>query len=53
MLALGVGKRAANALVRLSLGRENTPEEIEIVTRVLPEVILRAQRANKSGDQGE
>ena len=34
---------AANALVRFSLGRESTAEEVTFVCRVLPGVILRAQ----------
>ena len=42
--ALGVRKELANSLVRFSLGRENTEEEVEHVERVLPEVIRRAQR---------
>ena len=41
MLALGVPKDEANALVRLSLGRESTLAEVEHVERVLPEVIAR------------
>lgn len=34
---------SANALVRFSLGRESTPEEVIFVCRVLPGVIHRAQ----------
>ena len=41
MLALGVPQDEANALVRFSLGRETTEEEIEFVQRALPEVIQR------------
>lgn len=41
--ALGVGTNAANALVRLSIGRETTPEEIQSSLRVIPEVVHRAQ----------
>ena len=41
MLALGVPRDEANALVRFSLGRETTAEEIEHVERVLPDVIAR------------
>lgn len=44
MLALGVERGEANALVRLSLGRESTLEEVEQVERVIPEVIARVQR---------
>ena len=41
--ALGVEKRLANSLIRFSLGRESKLEEVELVERVLPEVIRRAQ----------
>ena len=46
MLALGVPKDEANALVRFSLGRESTLAEVEHVERVLPEVIGRIKRAS-------
>lgn len=42
--ALGVRRELANSLVRFSLGRENSLEEIEAVERILPLVISRAQR---------
>jgi cysteine desulfurase len=45
MTALGVPKAEANALVRLSLGRESTLAEVEHVERVLPEVIARVTGA--------
>ena len=41
--ALGVGAELANSLVRFSIGRETTEEEIAFVERRLPEVIGRAQ----------
>ncbi len=41
--ALGLEAQAANSLVRFSLGRESTVEEVEYVIRVLPEVIMRAR----------
>jgi cysteine desulfurase len=44
LLALGVAQSTANSLVRFSLGRENTEEEVAIVEQVLPEIIARAQR---------
>ena len=44
MLALGVGRDSANSLVRFSLGRESTADEVAHVERVLPQVIARAQR---------
>lgn len=43
MTALGVSADAANALVRLSLGRESTLEEVATLEKVLPAVIARAQ----------
>lgn len=43
LLAMGVPRDEANALVRFSLGRENTLEEVEGVIRLLPELIVRAQ----------
>jgi len=42
--ALGVAADQANSLVRFSLGRETTPEEIEIVQSAIPDVIRRSQR---------
>ncbi|HZV35556.1 MAG TPA: cysteine desulfurase family protein [Verrucomicrobiae bacterium] len=42
--ALGVNPKLANSLVRFSLGRETTEEEIGFVERRLPAVIKRAQR---------
>lgn len=43
MLALGVEKNSANSLVRFSLGRETTYEEIEAVKNILPRVINRVR----------
>jgi cysteine desulfurase len=41
---LAIGKfEAANALVRFSLGRDSTAEEVEFVCSVLPEIIRRAK----------
>lgn len=45
--ALGVEWKLANSLVRFSLGRDSTLEEVELVERVLPEVIRRGQQPNK------
>src|ERR1051326_4508976 len=42
--ALGVEKELAHSLVRFSLGRESTIEEVQHAERVLPEVIGRATR---------
>lgn len=44
MVALGVEKNSANALVRFSLGKESMVEEVDYVARVVPEVIRRAQQ---------
>lgn len=43
--ALGVEQKLANSLVRFSLGRDSTTEEVERVITVLPVVIHRAQGA--------
>jgi cysteine desulfurase len=43
--ALGLEQRLANSLIRFSLGRESTLQEVELVEQVLPEVIRRAQPA--------
>jgi cysteine desulfurase len=44
MLALGVARDAASALVRFSLGRESTLDEVEQVARTLPDIVRRVQR---------
>jgi len=41
ILALGVAKNVANSLVRFSLGRENTMEEVDYVCEQLPGIIAR------------
>ena len=43
--AMGVSAQEANALVRLSLGRESSVEQVERLIAVLPEVISRSQRS--------
>lgn len=43
ILALGLGPELANALVRLSLGRETTSEDVDHVARVLPVIVRRSQ----------
>ena len=43
--ALGVDKKMANSLVRFSLGRESTAEEVGYVESILPAIIRRAQRS--------
>jgi cysteine desulfurase len=49
---LAIGKKdAANSLVRFSLGRETTTEEVAFVISVLPEVIRRAQLAGKAASR--
>ncbi len=47
ILAIGQ-KSAANSLVRFSLGRDSTAEEVDYVCSILPEVIRRAQLAGKA-----
>ena len=44
MVAIGVARDSANALVRFSLGRDSTEEEADYAIKVLPEVIRRAQQ---------
>ncbi|MBA4149223.1 MAG: cysteine desulfurase [Verrucomicrobia bacterium] len=43
MTALGVDKNEANALVRFSLGRDSTVEEVAFVSGILPKVIDRCR----------
>jgi len=43
IVALGYDKKLSNALVRFSLGRESSPDEISFVEKTLPEVIKRVQ----------
>ena len=42
--ALGVEKRFAHSLVRFSLGRDSTAEEVDRVEQILPEVISRTRK---------
>jgi cysteine desulfurase len=44
MVAIGVERDSANALVRFSLGKDSTKEEVDYAIKVLPEVIRRAQQ---------
>ena len=49
---LAIGKKeSANSLVRFSLGRDSTAEEVDFVISVLPEVIRRAQQAGKAASR--
>ena len=45
--ALGAPDSAANALVRLSLGRETSLEEVKLVANFLPRVVAQARGTNK------
>ena len=45
LLALGLPREQASSLIRFSLGRENTEEEVAILQAVLPRIIRRAQHA--------
>ena len=47
--ALRFDRELANSLVRFSLGRDSSVEEVEFTEKVLPEVIRRSQRAEKAG----
>jgi cysteine desulfurase len=46
--ALGIEKSLANSLIRFSIGRETTAEEIGYVEGILPEVVRRARRKVQS-----
>lgn len=46
--ALGVDARLANSLIRFSLGRDSKMEDVELVERVLPEIIRRVQPPQQS-----
>ena len=45
--ALGVPRELANSLVRFSLGRASTLEEVNVVAAVLPLIVQRAQAGQK------
>ena len=47
VIATGAPVPAANALVRLSLGRESSLEQVEFVANLLPHVVAQARRLNK------
>ncbi len=44
ILGLGVNPKLANSLVRFSLGRETTAEEVSLAEKLVPFVIKRAQK---------
>jgi cysteine desulfurase len=44
ILGLGVDKNLAKSLIRFSLGRDSTVEEVSVVESVLPGIIKRAQQ---------
>jgi cysteine desulfurase len=51
---LALGKRTlANSLVRFSLGRDSSAEEVDRVCQKLPDVVRRAQLGNKPGNACE
>ena len=45
--ALGASDSAANALVRLSLGRETSLEEVKLVADFIPRIVSQARGTNK------
>jgi len=45
--ALGVEKDLQNSLVRFSLGRDSTSEEVRYLEEILPEVVARAQHSQQ------
>ena len=48
VLALGLPQEAANSLVRFSLGRNSTVDEVEHVAEILPDIIRRVQRGQQN-----
>ena len=49
---LAIGKKdSANSLVRFSLGRDSTMEEVDFVGGILPEIIRRAQSSGKGASR--
>jgi len=46
--ALGLSPDLAHSLIRFSLGRESSLEEVSVVEQLLPEVVRRAQGLDKS-----
>lgn len=46
---LGYPRQLANSLVRFSLGRYSSVDEVEFVEKVLPEVVFRSQRTRNAG----
>jgi len=51
--ALGIGKNLANSLVRFSLGRESTLDDVVYVESVLPEVLRRALKQGAAVTRAE
>ena len=51
--ALGIGKNLANSLVRFSLGRESTLDDVTHVESVLPEVLRRALKQGAAVTRAE
>lgn len=45
LLAIGVSKDLAKGSLRFSFGRDSTPEDVDAVLEVLPDVVRRARRA--------
>jgi cysteine desulfurase len=45
--ALGIERALQNSLIRFSLGRETTLEEIQYVESILPAVILRSRQSQQ------
>jgi cysteine sulfinate desulfinase/cysteine desulfurase-like protein len=46
---MGAPAAEANALVRLSLGRETTADEIAAACEIIPRVVERCRSGNKMG----
>jgi cysteine desulfurase len=50
--ALGLRRELAGSLIRFSLGRDTTREEVEFVATTLPKIVRRVQRTEKATDAG-
>jgi cysteine desulfurase len=51
-VVVAIGKKElANSLVRFSLGRDSTAEEVDFVISVLPAVVRRSQLAGKAASR--
>jgi len=45
---MGAPPEEANSLIRLSLGRESSPSDIDAISNILPHIIDRVRHVDKS-----